>query len=91
MKSKSIEDLLERVKTWPASARVKNGPASAQGDLAQAALGIEADIERGVYDETYVPTDEEREALEPALKQADEGQFVSDAEIKALFAKYRRP
>jgi hypothetical protein len=81
MKPKSIEDLLERVKTWPAGA---------QGDLAQAALGIEADIERGVYDEPYIPTDEERAALERALKQADAGQFVSQAEIEALFAKYRR-
>jgi hypothetical protein len=82
MKPKTIEDLLERVKSWPPGA---------QGDLAQAALGIEADIERGVYQEPCVPTKEEREALERALKQADEGQFVSEAEIEALFAKYRRP
>lgn len=82
MKPKSIEEVLERVKSWPAIA---------QADLAQAALGIEADLERGAYDEPYVPTPEEREALERALKQADEGHFVSEAEIKALFAKYRRP
>ncbi len=82
MKPKSIEDLLERVKTWPPAA---------QGDLAQAALGIEADIERGAYEgEVYVPTEEERRALEEALKQADAGEFVSEDEIEALFAKYRR-
>jgi hypothetical protein len=43
MKPKAIEEVLEPAKTWPEVARA---------DLAQAALGIEADIERGVYDET---------------------------------------
>ncbi|HET7851317.1 MAG TPA: hypothetical protein VFK91_01050 [Methyloceanibacter sp.] len=47
MKRKTIEEVLERVKTWPEVA---------QADLAQAALGIEADLERGVYGETYVST-----------------------------------
>lgn len=82
MKSKSIDDLLERVKTWPPGA---------QGDLAQAVMSIEAELERGAYDEPYVPTKEEREALERAIKQADSGEFVSRAEIEAIFAKYRRP
>ncbi len=45
MKEKSIEDLLERVKSWPAGA---------QRDLAQAVLSIEANLERGAYDEPYV-------------------------------------
>jgi hypothetical protein len=82
MKPKAIDELIERVKNWPPGA---------QGDLAQAVLTIEAELERGAYDEPYVPTAEEREALEQALKQADAGQFASEAEIKALFAKYRRP
>ena len=37
MKPKTIEEVLERVKTWPEIA---------QADLAQAALGIEADLEK---------------------------------------------
>ena len=81
MKPKSIDDLIERVKGWPPEA---------QGDLAQAVLSIESDIEQGVYDQPYVPSPEEREALEGALKQIDAGQVVSEAEMRALFAKYRR-
>ena len=83
MKRKTIEELLERVKAWPPGA---------QGDLAQAALGIEADIERGSYGETYKPTLEEAELLKQRMKELDEGttEPVSYADIKAVFAKYRR-
>jgi predicted transcriptional regulator len=80
MKPKTIDDLIERVKSWPPGA---------QGDLAQAVMSIEADIERGNY-EPYTPTPEEQEALERALKQADAGEFVTQEQIEAVFAKYRR-
>jgi hypothetical protein len=83
MKQKSIEALLERVKNWPASA---------QGDLAQAALSIEADIEQGAYGETYKPTPEEMAVLRQRMKELDEGAVdaVSYEEVRAVFAKYRR-
>ena len=54
MKPKSIEEVLERVKAWPEIA---------QADQAQAALGIEAHLERGAYGETYTPTLEESVVL----------------------------
>jgi hypothetical protein len=84
MKLKSIEDLLERVKTWPEIA---------QADLAQAALGIEAELERGGYGESYTPTREEAAVLEQRIRELDEGTVkpVSYEDVRALFAKYRRP
>jgi hypothetical protein len=79
MNEKSIEDLLERVKSWPAGA---------QRDLAQAVLSIEANLERGAYDEPYEPTPEEREVLGQALEQADAGSFTPSepAPISTLFS-----
>lgn len=84
MKPKSIEDLLERVKTWPPAA---------QGDLAQAALGIEAEIEQGSYGDTYRATPEEIALLERRMKELDEVAVepIRYDDIKAIFAKYRRP
>ena len=64
MKPKTIEEVLERVKTWPEIA---------QADLAQAALGIEADLESGAYGEKYKPTSEEAAVLERRIKELDEG------------------
>jgi hypothetical protein len=83
MKSKSIEELLERVKAWPKIA---------QADLAQAALGIEADLERGIYGEIYKPTPEEAEVLARRMKELDNKtvEAVGYEEIRAVFAKHRR-
>lgn len=82
MKPKTIEEVLERVKTWPEIAQ----------DLAQAALGIEADLESGAYGEKYRPTSEEAAVLERRIKELDEGTVepVSYEDVRALFAKYRR-
>jgi hypothetical protein len=60
MKPKTIEEVLEDVKTWPEIA---------QADLAQAALGIEADLESGAYGEKYKPTPEEAAVLEWRIKE----------------------
>jgi hypothetical protein len=83
MKPKTIEEVLERVKTWPEIA---------QADLAQAALGIEADLESGAYGEKYKPTPEEAAVQERRIKELDEGAVepVSYEDVRALFAKYRR-
>lgn len=82
MKPKSIDELLERVKTWPPGA---------QGDLAQAVMSIEAELERGAYGGSYVPTPEETEILERRCKELDEGsvQPMGFAEISRVFSKYR--
>ena len=79
MKPKTIEEVLERVKTWPEIA---------QADLAQAALGIEADLESGAYGEKYKPTSEEAAVLERRIKELDEGTVepVSYEDVRALFA-----
>jgi hypothetical protein len=84
MKPKSIEDLLERVKAWPEIA---------QADLAQSALGIEAELERGAYGESYKPTPEEAAVLEQRMRELDKGAVepISYEDVRALFAKYRRP
>jgi hypothetical protein len=82
MKPKSIDDLLERVKAWPPGA---------QGDLAQAVMSIEADLERGAYGGTYNATPEEIEVLDRRCKELDEGAVepIGFEEISRVFAKYR--
>jgi hypothetical protein len=82
MKPKTIEDLLERVKSWPPGA---------QGDLAQAVMSIEADLERGAYGGTYLATPEEAELLDRRCRELDDGTVepIGFAEIKRAFEKYR--
>jgi predicted transcriptional regulator len=40
--------------------------------------------------EPYVLSDSEREAIEEGLRQADRGEFATDEQIEAVFAKYRQ-
>lgn len=82
MKPKTIDELIERVKSWPPGA---------QGDLAQAVMSIEADLERGVYGEAYQPTPEEIQILDRRCKELDEGTVepVGFAEISRVLAKFR--
>lgn len=77
MKAKMIKEILQRAKAWPESA---------QEDLAQAALEIERELQQG----TYTATAEEVAAIERGLKEAEQGLFATDAEVEAVFAKYRR-
>jgi hypothetical protein len=82
MKPKTIEEVLEDVKTWPEIA---------QADLAQAALGIEADLESGAYGEKYKPTPEEAAVLEWRIKEYEAPSSPSATRnVRSLFAKYRR-
>lgn len=39
--------------------------------------------------ETYVPTASEREGVERGLRDAADGKFATDEQVKAVFAKYR--
>ncbi len=77
MKAKMIKEILRRAEGWPESA---------QEDLAQAALEIESELQQG----TYTATPEEIAAIERGLKEAEQGQFATEAEVEAVFAKYRR-
>ncbi|HET7852054.1 MAG TPA: hypothetical protein VFK91_04845 [Methyloceanibacter sp.] len=76
MKAKMIKEILKRAEGWPESA---------QEDLAQAALEIESELEQG----TYIATLEEVAAIERGLKEAEQGQFATEAQVEAVFAKYR--
>ncbi len=77
MKAKMIKEILKRAEGWPESA---------QQDLAQAALDIESELQQ----DTYIATPEEVTAIERGLKEAEQGQFATEAEVEAVFAKYRR-
>jgi predicted transcriptional regulator len=76
MKAKVIKEILQRAEGWPESA---------QADLAQAAL----EIERELQEDTYTATPEEVAAIERGLKEAAQGRFATEAEVEAVFAKYR--
>ena len=77
MKTKQLTEVLERVETWPAQA---------QDQLAEIAREIDA----GLKDISYEPTGEELAGIDRGLRDADQGRFATDAEVKALFAKFRR-
>ncbi len=56
-----------------------------QDELARTIL----EIVHGTHDEVYVLSDEERAAIEVGIAEADRGEFASEKEVEALFAKYR--
>lgn len=77
MKTKRLAEVLERVETWPAHA---------QDELADVALEIEAGLTGG----TYHATPDELAAIDRGLEDAAAGRFATDAEVEAVFAKFRK-
>ena len=77
MKTKQLAEILERVERWPAHA---------QDELAEIAREIDA----GLTEATYEPTDAELAGIDRGLREADQGRFATDAEVEAVFAKFRR-
>ena len=77
MKTKRLTQALERVEAWPADA---------QDQLAEIAL----DIDAGLKDVAYEPTPEELAGIDRGLHDAEQGRFATDAEVEAVFAKFRR-
>jgi predicted transcriptional regulator len=77
MKSKLLNQALERIENWPADA---------QDQLADIALDIDAALKDVVYD----ATDAERTGIERGLRDAEQGRFATEAEVEAAFAKFRR-
>ena len=76
MKTKLLEDVLERVETWPKERRE---------DAAWLLMSME------VQDASpYRLTDEQREQVRAALEEAERGEFASDEEVAAVFDRYRR-
>ncbi len=70
-------DVLERAKSWPQDA---------QAELKQLALEIEAELGAG----DYSPTEAELAGIARGLRDAADGKFATEAEVEAVFAKYRR-
>jgi predicted transcriptional regulator len=77
MKTKLLNQALERVENWPADA---------QDQLADIAL----DIDAALKDVVYEPTDDELDGIDRGLRDAAQGRFATEAEVEAAFAKFRR-
>jgi predicted transcriptional regulator len=77
MKTKLLDQALERTEDWPADA---------QDQLADMVL----DIDAALKDVAYEPTDAELAGIDRGLRDAAQGRFATDAEIEAAFAKFRR-
>ena len=72
---KNLEDVLERVKTWPEQRQ------------ADAARVLEAMEQSGTA--AYTLSDDERAAVEIGLAQAKRGDFVSEADMATFWARNR--
>ena len=75
MTKEQIDEILERVRTWPIER---------QEDAAAILLTME-EQDSAVYD----LSEEELAEIELALEEADRGEFATDDEMKALFDRYR--
>lgn len=77
MMTKVWDELLRRVQSWPENA---------QRELAQVALEIEADLNRGQYQATPA----ELAGIDRGLSDVAQQKFVSNEDVEAVFAKHRR-
>ncbi|HEX8166708.1 MAG TPA: hypothetical protein VF601_13085 [Beijerinckiaceae bacterium] len=75
MTKEQIEQIFERVRTWPPER---------QEDAAQMLLRME---EQGI--EPYKLDEDERREIEAALAEAERGEFANDEEVEAVFNRYR--
>lgn len=76
MAKSEFQALLERIHTWPEDKR-------------QLAYDILKWIEAKDQQDDFELSPEDWADLEGGLAEADRGEFVSEAEMKAFFAKYR--
>ena len=74
--NKSLSDLLERARSWPADA---------QNELERMAQEIEAELGAGLYK----PTSAELAGIERGLRDAADGKFATAEQVEAVFAKHR--
>lgn len=77
MAAADLRNLLERAQTWPEEA---------QQELAAIAAEIESELGGGEYSATQ----EELGIIDAAMASVDRGDVVTDAEVAAAFAKFRR-
>jgi len=71
-----LKNLLERVQAWPEAA---------QDELVSIANQIESELQG----KDYQATREELRIIDSAIASIDAGESATDAEIKAVFAKFR--
>jgi len=76
MTAKLLQDALRRVESWPESAQL---------ELAEIALEIDAGIGAG----TYQATARELEGIDRGLKAAREGRFATDEQVRRVLEKSR--
>jgi hypothetical protein len=74
--AKPFTALMERAASWPEEA---------QAELVQFMLDIEVK-----YYGTYRLDDEDRARIQKSLDAAKRGEFASDEEVAAVFARYRK-
>jgi hypothetical protein len=72
-----LKTLLERVRTWPEEA---------QNELVAVANQIESEL-RG---NEYTATVDELRVIDAAMASLDAGEFATDLEVAAAFAKFRK-
>ena len=77
MTNHDLKTLLERVQYWPQSA---------QDEFMTVANQIESELQAG----EYVASADELQALDEAIASLDAGEFATDAEVAAAFAKFHR-
>ena len=76
MNKQILKDVMQRIETWPDAD---------QAELLEYALEIEARREDGPYHARL----EELKGIDRGLRDAAEGRFATDEEVKAVFAKFR--
>ena len=76
MKTKQLTDILERVERWPARA---------QDELAE----IAREIDEGLSNGDYEPTEAELAGIDRGLKAAAERRFATQEQVDAALAKLR--
>jgi len=76
MTRNQIKAVLDRVLSWPPE---RQAEAAMMLELMEARAG-----------ETYNPSDEEWAAIEQGLAEARRGEFASEAEMEAIWARFGR-
>jgi hypothetical protein len=76
MASKTLNEAMRRVESWPEAA---------QEELAEIALEIDARLKHGHYHATR----EELVGIDRGLEAAREGRFATEQQVEATFAAHR--
>jgi len=76
MTAADLKNLLERVQNWPQAA---------QDELA----AVASQIERELQSKEYVASAQELQIIDAAMASIDAGEFATDDEVEAVFAKFR--